>query len=280
MADKQRRDLPGVRVAPGVLSLRTLIANVVFVREPGSHSGDWILVDTGVGNSGKQIRAVAEELFGKASRPQAIVLTHGHFDHVGSVKELAEHWDVPVYAHPLELPFLTGEADYPPPDPSVGGGLMARISPLYPREGIDLGDRVHPLPADGSVPGAPGWRWIHTPGHTPGHVSLFRESDKVLIAGDAFTTVKQESALAVMLQEKGVHGPPAYFTTDWEAAEASVEWLDALEPSAVVTGHGLPMKGEALHEQLEELAHHFESVGMPKHGRYLPEHHQAEQPRA
>ena len=41
----------------------------------------------------------------------------------------------------------------------------------------------------------PGWRWVHTPGHTAGHVSLFRDADRTLIAGDAFVTTKQESAL-------------------------------------------------------------------------------------
>src|SRR5262249_21501064 len=81
-----------------------------------------------------------------------------------------------------------------------------------------LGDRVRPLPADGSVPGMPGWRWLHTPGHTAGHVSLFRDEDRVLIAGDAFTTVAQESFLAVLTQARHVHRPPAYFPTDWSAA--------------------------------------------------------------
>ena len=67
-------------------------------------------------------------LFGHGNRPAAILLTHGHFDHVGALKTLAEEWDVPVYAHTLELPYLTGRSSYPPPDPSVGGGAMAAMS--------------------------------------------------------------------------------------------------------------------------------------------------------
>lgn len=248
---------PGVQVAGDLLCLQTLIANVCFVGAPGAEAGEWVLVDAGLATSGAQIRQVAAERFGPDRPPKAIVLTHGHFDHVGAVRELADRWDVPIYAHELEMPYLTGKADYPPPDPTVGGGLLAWISPLYPNEAIDLSARVRPVEPDGSLPGMPGWRWIHTPGHTPGHIALFRESDRVLIAGDAFVTVKQESALAVLLREKEIHGPPAYFTADWTAAGESVQRLAALDPSAVATGHGLPMRGEELTRQLQELAHEF-----------------------
>ncbi|HYG59065.1 MAG TPA: MBL fold metallo-hydrolase [Symbiobacteriaceae bacterium] len=260
---------PGEQVAADVLCLRTLIANVCFVGHHGAHAGEWALVDTGVPNSAEHIVNAAAERFGADRSPAVIVLTHGHFDHVGAVEELVRRWGVPVYAHPMEMPYLTGHADYPPPDPSVGGGLMSLLSPLYPRSGINLGDRVQPLPDNGSIPGLPGWRWIHTPGHTPGHISLFRDADRVLIAGDAFTTVKQESALAVMLQEKEIHGPPAYWTTDWAAAWESVQRLQALDPAVVATGHGVPMRGAELSVQLRELAAHFDHLAVPEQGRYV-----------
>ena len=57
---------------------------------------------------------------------------NGHFDHVGAIEDLLEHWNVPVYTHSVELPFLTGLAEYALPDPGAGGGLMAWISPLFP----------------------------------------------------------------------------------------------------------------------------------------------------
>jgi glyoxylase-like metal-dependent hydrolase (beta-lactamase superfamily II) len=246
------------------------IVNAYLVGPPGAGSGEWVLVDAGMSFSGSTIRRAAAGRFGPDSRPKAVVLTHGHFDHVGALKELAEGWDVPVYAHPLELPYLTGRAKYPPPDPSVGGGLMAYLCRAYSRGPIDLGPRVRPLPGDGTVPGMPGWRWVHTPGHTPGHVSLFRDADRFLIAGDAFVTTKQESAVSALTRlPQEVRRPPAYFTTDWHQARNSVRTLGRLRPQVAATGHGTPMRGEAMLHQLEDLADDFDRLALPAVGRYV-----------
>jgi glyoxylase-like metal-dependent hydrolase (beta-lactamase superfamily II) len=210
-----------------------------------------------------------EKLHGPNARPECIVLTHGHFDHVGAVQDLAERWKVPVYAHPGEMPYLTGRSQYPPPDPTVGGGLLALTSFAYPRGPIDISARVRPLPEDGSVPSLPGWRWIPTPGHSPGHVSFFRDNDRVLIAGDAFVTTKQESMLAVAKQEPILHGPPTYYTPDWEAARQSVTRLAGLGPVVAATGHGLPIIGADVPDQLDALASHFDDWARPIRGRYV-----------
>ena len=67
-------------------------------------------------------------------------------------------------------------------------------------------------------------------------MSFFRESDRALIVGDAFVTTKQESALAVLTQRPELHGPPMYFTPDWDRAWSSVKALAALEPLVALTG--------------------------------------------
>ena len=256
-------------VAPDLAYLRTVIANLFFYGRRGAPSGSWVLIDAGLPGSATWILGAAEERFGPRASPAAVVLTHGHFDHVGALHALLAKWDVPVYAHRLELPYLTGRSPYPPPDPTVGGGALAALSRFYPRGPYNFGDRIQPLPADGSVPGMPGWRWIHTPGHTPGHVSFFRDSDRTLIAGDAFVTTKQESAIAALTQRPEIHGPPAYFTPDWFSARRSVELLAALEPWRVATGHGPPLEGEEMLEGLRRLARDFDRLAMPQRGRYV-----------
>jgi glyoxylase-like metal-dependent hydrolase (beta-lactamase superfamily II) len=226
-------------------------------------------VDTGFPGAASRIVNAAELLFGDDATPEAIVLTHGHFDHVGSVRELIRRWQVPVYAHELELPYLTGRSNYPPPDPAVGGGAVATLSRFFPRRPIDLGDAVLPLPKDGSIPGIGEWRWIHTPGHSPGHVSLFRDYDRALVAGDAFVTTKQESLSATLTQRPEVHGPPTYYTIDWPAAEDSVRELAHLEPEVAVTGHGVAMRGTRLQRDLHNLAGDFRTRAVPRRGRYV-----------
>ena len=243
------------------------IVNAYLVGPPDAGDRGWALIDAGLGTSGGAIRKAAAERFGPDSRPAAIYLTHGHFDHVGAVKSLADHWDAPVFAHRLELPYLTGKSAYPPPDPTVGGSMTA-TSWVFPRGPIQLGDRVHPLPPV-RLPGLPGWRWLPTPGHSPGHVSFFRDSDRALIAGDAFVTTRQESLFAAVGKPVEVNGPPAYYTPDWANARWSVRQLAELRPAVAATGHGLPMAGDALRTGLTLLARAFDTAARPPRGRYV-----------
>jgi glyoxylase-like metal-dependent hydrolase (beta-lactamase superfamily II) len=255
------------RVADGVYRLRTLMVNVYFLSGHEGLYGPWALIDTGLPGYSGAIRRAAEQLFPQP--PSAILLTHGHFDHVSGLPRLADQWGSPVYAHPLELPYLTGRSAYPPPDPAAGGGLLAWTSFVNPRGPIDLGERVRALPEGGVVPSLPEWQWLRTAGHTPGHVSFYRESDRTLIAGDAVVTTRQESMFNVLLQREVVSRPPAFLTPDWDGARQSVQTLAALEPEVLATGHGRVLQGESMRRQLRDLANGFDEA-MPTSGRYVP----------
>jgi glyoxylase-like metal-dependent hydrolase (beta-lactamase superfamily II) len=254
--------VPMDAVAPGVRGLRILFVNVFGVRHA---DGSWTLIDAALPFTATIIRRWSERNF--AVPPRAIVLTHGHFDHVSAAGELAELWNVPIHAHPLERPYLTGLQEYPRPNVGAGGGAMSLLSPAYPRGPVNLGSRLQDLPSEPlglEVPELPGWRILHTPGHTPGHVSLFREDDRTLLAGDAFCTTKPESFFAAAVTQKPeLHGPPAYFTQDWSLARDSVRRLAELEPLTVAPGHGQPLTGPEVPEAMQHLVINFDRLVVP-----------------
>jgi glyoxylase-like metal-dependent hydrolase (beta-lactamase superfamily II) len=249
------------RIAPDLGWLPVSFANVYFIGRPG---GAWALVDTGLPGRANQILEAAEARFGAGARPEAILLTHGHWDHAGSALDLAETWDVPIYAHRLEIPYLTGKSDYPPPDPTVGGA-MAFLSRFMPSQARDLGERVHELHPN-EVPGAAGWEWLATPGHSPGHISFFRPSDRVLLAGDAFATMNMDSWTGLVTGQRTLARAGAPFNTDWNATRLSVNELAKLRPNVVGCGNGIPMCDAELPARLDRFAERFRA---PRRGRYV-----------
>jgi len=256
-------------VAPGVWGMNNMFVNLYMVLN--HFDGNWVLVDTGLRWSASKIKKMARQIFGDGTKPSAIILTHGHFDHVGALYELAVEWNIPVFAHYLEIPYITGKSSYPPTDPTVGGGLISYMSWMYPTHPINIHNYANALPENGRVPGLPEWKYIHTPGHSPGHISLFRESDGVLIAGDALLTTIAESAFSIFFQRKKISGPPKYITYDWALAKESVKSLVSLEPEIIASGHGRPMKGAEVRDALHNLSDHFYKIATPNSGRYIDE---------
>ncbi|RZJ17557.1 MAG: MBL fold metallo-hydrolase, partial [Acinetobacter sp.] len=133
----------------------------------------------------------------------------------------------------------------------------------------DVGSYLQALPSDGTVPYLPEWQYIETPGHSPGHISLFRTKDKLLISGDAIVTVKQDAFFKVLLQVEELNGPPVYLTTDWITAKESVKKLALLAPEVLIAGHGKVMSGPTLTKQLLDLSEHFDEKAIPNHGKYV-----------
>lgn len=247
----------------------------------------WVLIDTGSANCGHQIQQAADSVFGPRAAPEAILLTHDHPDHAGSTRELAQRWRCPVYLHPDELPFATvdepgffstydgyttsaGRWTAPPLD----RWLVLPVMHLVPRRrraamlaDASFKDAARALhPAEG-VPGLPEWRCIPTPGHTPGHVAFFRPADRVVIAGDAVVTVNLNSPRAFLRWARGrseerLSGPPWYTTWSWRSAKESVAFIERLDPLVVASGHGPPVSGAAVAEELHALADRYGTAGV------------------
>ncbi len=249
------------RLAPDVGCLPIVFVNAYFLGRPG---GRWVLVDTGIPGSMEKIQRAAVERFGERSRPEAILLTHGHFDHAGSALELAEEWDVPIHAHALEFPYLTGKSSYPPPDPTIGGAI-AFLSRFMPSRPLDFRGRLRPL-HEGDLEMLPGWDCIDTPGHSPGHVSFFQREDGMLVAGDAFATMDMDSWIELIAKTPELKRAGAPFNFDWSATAASVRKLAALRPKVAACGHGIPINDNNLPARMQGFAASFDP---PQHGRYV-----------
>ena len=250
-----------IQLAPHVWRLPLGFVNAYAI---STLEDNWVLIDTGTSFHAPKIRAATLELFGKP--PLAIVLTHGHFDHAGGASALK--FDVPIYAHHMEMAYLDGEAKYPPQDPTVGGAL-AQVSRLMPHTRYDFGDELKSLPVSGHLLELPGWTWLETPGHSPGHVSLWHESTRTLIAGDALSTADFDSLVGMVThkpQQFARGGSP--FNYDWDATVDSVQKLADLEPVLVAAGHGEPISGASVPAQMRDFARNFQ---VPAQGRYVDE---------
>jgi len=155
----------------------------------------------------------------------AHALTHAHPDHQGSSHAVCEALGVPLWVH---------EADA---DAVRDPGLIRARQPSHPING--LMHRMFTGPAhavdrtigEGDV--VAGFTVLHTPGHSAGHVCFWRESDRVLIAGDVVNM--QHSLLMV---PRGPREPLSFFTPDPETNRASIRRLGELEPAVVCVGHG------------------------------------------
>ena len=198
-----------------------------------------VLVDAGSAGSRRLISVGLRKAGYSMDDISIVAVTHYHPDHTGGLNALSKRHSVPVAAHELEAPIISREADYPSPFNSRALGLFAW--PLV-RALADGGAPVaHRLRDGDALPSAGGVRVVHTPGHTAGSMSLFVESKKLLIVGDA------------LQHPRGNLRPPArHVTRDFSLAIESLKSLEELDFETICFSHFPPMRVRA-RESIQRL---------------------------
>jgi hydroxyacylglutathione hydrolase len=187
-----------------------------------------VLVDTGVAPSARKLAPIVRE-----HGVEAIALTHAHGDHVGSARKLADEFGLPVWSGAADREAVeSGKAVKKAPFDQPGLSLVAGI--LGDFKGVPVARTL----AEGDELTA-GFTVLDAPGHSPGHVAFWRESDGVLIAGDVFFNMH------ILTTAPGLRQPPGPFTVDPAQNRASERKLAALAPSVVGFGHGPVIAGGA-----------------------------------
>jgi hydroxyacylglutathione hydrolase len=187
-----------------------------------------VLVDTGYPISAGPIKKALG-----SRRPAAIALTHAHPDHQGSARKLAGEFGVPVWVgaddrEAAESGRTVTNPALRKPGLNLLTGALARMPRVAIARELNEGDEL-----------AAGFAVIDTPGHSPGHVSFWRESDRTLLCGDVFFNLHPVT-LSV-----GLRQPPTPLTTDPAMNRKSERRVAALEPAVAGFGHGPVLEGDA-----------------------------------
>ncbi|MFP3389305.1 MBL fold metallo-hydrolase [Brevibacillus sp. SIMBA_040] len=188
-----------------------------------------VLIDTGFPGQMVDLRVAMEKAGVSLDKLKAVILTHQDMDHIGSLPEILQECGnrVKVYAHELDKPYIQGEL------PLLKDGHLE--SPPKGRVDYTLIDGQE-LPFCGGI------RVIHTPGHTPGHISLYLKQSKILIAGDSMYSVNGILG--------GIHAPT---TPDMNVARLSLKKYVDLDIASVVCYHG-GLSDENVHDQIVKLS--------------------------
>lgn len=187
-----------------------------------------VLIDTGFPGQFEDIQVEMERVGVSFDKLKVVILTHQDIDHIGSLPEILQNLEsnIKVYAHELDKPYIEGELP-----------LLKDAQVQNPPKG-----KVSDTLIDGQeLPYCGGIRILHTPGHTPGHISLYLKQSKTLVAGDSMYSVNG------MLG--GIH---AQTTLDIKEARNSLKKYLNLEINSVACYHGGLSKGD-INAQIQKL---------------------------
>jgi len=189
------------------------------------------LVDTGPARSFEAMRTELRDNGFDLREVARVVVTHAHPDHAGGLSALEALSNPRIYAHPEDAGILTGEKD-----PYRFQGTKGSLLRLITEKAMSLGpvERVQPIEPGTPIRGLARWQVLHTPGHTPGSISLYEPAAQVLLCGD-------------LLSNRGgrLHAPEATFNTDEATLRSSIETASALDTDILGCGHGPLVRGGA-----------------------------------
>ncbi|MBS0207736.1 MAG: MBL fold metallo-hydrolase [Planctomycetes bacterium] len=167
-----------------------------------------------------------------------LALTHVHPDHQGAARWVCERYGAPLACHADDRPTMEGTRPMLPANRFIALSTAFFAGPPRPV--------TRELKPDDEVAG---FRVLHLPGHTPGHVVFFRERDRVAIVGDVL------NGMNLLTTMPGLHEPPSFFCTDPAENRRSIRRLVELKPSLLCFGHGPPLSDMAqLGRFVERLA--------------------------
>jgi hydroxyacylglutathione hydrolase len=200
------------RLAPGVWRLKEVPRPVINV-----YLAEDVLIDAGRRWDRKRIFAELEGV-----EISAVALTHVHPDHQGCAKAVCDARGVPLACHGDDVDAMEGRRSV--------GATDWWLGRIYDRLWTGPPHKVDRVLAEGDE--VAGFRVVHAPGHAPGEVIFFRDSDRVAICGDVIRNMSYLTTLA------GVREPPDGLTPDPAENRRSIRKLAALEPSLILPGHG------------------------------------------
>jgi glyoxylase-like metal-dependent hydrolase (beta-lactamase superfamily II) len=234
------------KVADGVWLLRGDFRgamNIYFLED-----GDGVVqFDAGTKGMRKKAKAAAEQLGGL----ERVVLGHAHADHRGT----APYMDAPVFCHPDEVTDAESDAAITSyfDLSELPVAWVRRIYPTLLRRWDGGAVKIAGTVAEGDE--VAGFRVLHFPGHAPGLIGLWRESDRLALVSDVVYLV--DSGRLKALPEGEASVPHPAWAWDHGKAKESLRRLAALEPQVVGTGHEAPLRGENLRATLERAADRY-----------------------